>query len=85
MHSGHFPPPSSPASIPTFTASPIRLASTVSMPDFIAAVASAQAREQERAYCRAQRTRVLRALVCTLAVTVGGLGWALLTQGIPQW
>lgn len=55
------------------------------MPDFIAAVASAQAREQERAYCRAQRTRVLRALVCTLAVTVGGLGWALLTQGIPQW
>lgn len=75
MHSGHLPPPA-----PT-----VRLAPTLSMPDFIAAVASAQAREQERAYCRAQRTRVLRALVCTLAVTVGGLGWALLTQGIPQW
>ena len=55
------------------------------MPDFIAAIASAQARERERAYCRAQRARVLRALVCTLVVTVGGLGWALLTQGVPQW
>jgi len=75
MHSGHLPPP----------AQPIRLASTLSTADFFAAVAQAHERERERAYCRAQRARVLRALVCTLMVTLGGLGWALLTRGIPQW
>jgi hypothetical protein len=57
----------------------------LSTADFFAAVAQAHERERERAYCRAQRARVLRALVCTLMVTLGGLGWALLTRGIPQW
>ena len=75
MHSGHLPP----------HAQPIRLAATLSMPDFITAVARAREQERERAYRRAQRGRVLRALVCTLMVTVGGLGWALFTQGIPHW
>jgi hypothetical protein len=75
MHSGHLPPP----------AQPILLASTLSTPDFFTAVAKAHERECERAYRRAQRARVLRALVCTLMVTLGGLGWALLTRGIPQW
>jgi hypothetical protein len=55
------------------------------MPDFITAVARAQAQERGRASRRAQRARVLRPLILTLTVTVGGLGWALLTHGITQW
>ena len=75
MHSGYLPPPTQ----------PIPFATTLSMPDFITAVARAREQERGRASRRAQRARVLRPLILTLTVTVGGLGWALLTHGITQW
>lgn len=78
------PPPSRPAG-PARPLPPAAFVPSLSLPEFLAAVARVHERELERARRREERARVLRPLCWTLVVTLASFGWAVFTHGVPHW